>query len=132
MLAAVAGRMRAGDICARLDELLGPFAGQWVTHAGVPWGAVAHYRSMLSRGRGEEVAAETLLREAIESYDAEGERPWRAHAAAELAQLLAGRGDSSEARSWATEAAEAADAMDLASVRGRAARVLERLGGREA
>ena len=127
MLAAIAGRLRATRVCDRLEELLLPFAGQWVAHSGVPWGAVDHYRSMLARGRGDEGDAEELLLHSIAHYDREGERPWRAHAAIELAQLLVGRGSTSSARRWVEEAALAAEELGLATVAARAARVRERL-----
>jgi DNA-binding SARP family transcriptional activator len=130
MVAAIAARTRLPELCRRLDDLMAPYSGQWIAYTGQPWGATDHYRALLARGAGDVAAAEALLRAALAAYEREGERPWRAHATIELADVLGRRnsaGDAEEAAALADAASGAAEAMGLEGVARRVARVRERL-----
>lgn len=108
MVAAVPGRTRDFDLCRQLDELIVPYAGQWLAYTGMPWGAVNHYRALLARGAGDTSCAEALPRDVTAGYDAVEERPWRAHAAVELTEVLARRAGPDAADEAITLAEDAA------------------------
>ena len=84
-------------------------------------GAMARYLGILAAMLGNDEEAATHLRSAIAVDETTGGRPWVAYAQAELAAVLARRGETDEANSLRSEAERTAAELGLGRLAARLA-----------
>ena len=120
--------------CAtELAQLLEPHDGRCivVAYAAAVFGPAARPLGLLDAARGDSNRAVDRLRAAVDMNQRMGARPWTAIARADLARVLARRGeagDEDEAHGLVADAARAAQAMEADGLEARVAEVAAEIG----